>query len=194
MQWIPSEVALWKQAAARNHWDTKDREMALELSSQALNWDADNPSLLTERADWLAELGRYNEAIDIYQMLIANLITTGESALTIQLRMQLCNHLNSRSMHDKQPSDETWQQWVIINTWYETDDRIRQLSLLKEANLHNNQAYQLAVSNSHLKEALASASKCLELLGERSTSSTATRCTMFKQRIRHIVRRITQPR
>lgn len=165
MQWIPSEVALWKQAAARNHWDTKDREMALELSSQALNWDADNPSLLTERADWLAELGRYNEAIAIYQMLIANLITTGESALTIQLRMQLCNHLNSRSMHDKQPSDETWQQWVIINTWYETGDRIRQLSLLKEANLHNNQAYQLAVSNSHLKEALASASKCLELFG-----------------------------
>ena len=84
MQWIPSEIALWKQAAARNHWDTKDRVMALELSSQALNWDADNPSLLTERADWLAELGRYNESIDIYQMLIANLTTTGESALTIQ--------------------------------------------------------------------------------------------------------------
>ncbi|MAT09553.1 MAG: hypothetical protein CMM02_00965 [Rhodopirellula sp.] len=164
-QWLPSEVALWKQADARNHWDAKDPETALKLSSQALHWDADNPSLLTERADWLAELERYDEAIDIYQALIATLTTTGESAFTIQLRIQLCNHFNSRSAYTKQPSDETWQQWEIINTWYRSGDRIKQLSLLQEANLYNNQAYQLAVSNSHLEEALGSASKCLELLG-----------------------------
>ena len=129
-QWLPSEVALWKQADARNHWDAKDPETALKLSSQALHWDADNPSLLTERADWLAELERYDEAIDIYQALIATLTTTGESAFTIQLRIQLCNHFNSRSAYTKQPSDETWQQWEIINTWYRSGDRIKQLSLL----------------------------------------------------------------
>jgi len=165
IQWLPSEVALWKQADARNHWDAKDPETALELSSQALHWDADNPSLLTERADWLAELERYDEAITIYQMLIATLTTTGESAFTIELRIQLCNHINSRSTSTTQPSEETWQQWEIINTWYRSGDRIKQLPLLQEANLYNNQAYQLAVSNSHLEEAMESASKCLELLG-----------------------------
>ncbi len=175
VQWIPSEVALWKQANARNRWAANERQAALELSTQALDWDRDNPALLTERADWLAELGRYNEAIGIYESLLSDLTaanamgssgtTSVESAFTIQLRMQLCNHLNSRAIENEQRSDETWLQWQIINDWYVKGDRIRQLPLLQEANLHNNRAYQLAISRTHLDEALESANQGLESLG-----------------------------
>ena len=175
VQWAPSEIALWKQADARNRWAANERQAALELSTQALDWDRNNPALLTERADWLAELGRYNEAIGIYETLLSDLTaasamgisgtTRVESAFTIQLRMQLCNHLNNRAIQNEQRSDETWLQWEIINDWYVKGDRIRQLPLLQEANLHNNRAYQLAISRTHLNEALESANQSLETIG-----------------------------
>ena len=111
VQWAPSEIALWKQADARNRWAANERQAALELSTQALDWDRNNPALLTERADWLAELGRYNEAIGIYETLLSDLTaasamgisgtTRVESAFTIQLRMQLCNHLNNRAIQNE---------------------------------------------------------------------------------------------
>ena len=164
-QWFPSEVALWKQADARNHWDAKEHETALERNAQALDWDADNPTLLIERANWLAEISRYDEAVTIYESLLENLTAAGESAFTIQVRMQLCNHLNSRSIDNQQPSEETWQQWEIISAWYQEAERLRRLPLLQQANLHNNRAYQLAVSESHLDEALTSINLCLESFG-----------------------------
>ena len=175
MQWVPSEIALWKQADARNHWEAKEQEKALALSAQALDWDSNNPALLTERADWLAELGRYNDAIGIYEAMLSELTAstamespgkaTTETAFSIQLRMQLCNHLNSRAIKNEQPSEETWLQWQIINDWYLKGDRIRQLPLLQEANLYNNRAYQLAISRTHLEEALESANQSLESIG-----------------------------
>ncbi|MBA60946.1 MAG: hypothetical protein CMJ76_01140 [Planctomycetaceae bacterium] len=165
VQWLPSEVALWKQADARNHWSAKERETAFELSSQALEWDANNPTLRTERADWLAEVKRYDEAIAIYASLLDNLTVSGESAFTIAMRIKLCNHLNSRSIHNQQPSEETWQQWEIISAWYQQAERLKRLPLLQQANLHNNRAYQLAVSHSHLDQALASVNLSLESFG-----------------------------
>ncbi len=175
VQWVPSEIALWKQADARNHWEAKEQEQALALSAQALDWDSNNPALLTERADWLAELGRYNEAIGIYTSMLSELTESpalessgeakSETAYTIQLRMQLCNHLNSRAIENEQPSEETWLQWQIINDWYVKGGRIRQLPLLQEANLYNNRAYQLAISRTHLEDALESANQSLESIG-----------------------------
>lgn len=175
MQWVPSEIALWKQADARNHWEAKEQEKALTLNDQALDWDSNNPALLTERADWLAELERYKEAIGIYEAMLSELTASTplespgkartETAFTIQLRMQLCNHLNSRAIKNEQSSEETWLQWQIINDWYLKGDRIRQLPLLQEANLYNNRAYQLAISRTHLEEALESANQSLESIG-----------------------------
>ena len=81
-QWLPSEVALWKQAAARNQWLADDRDRALALSHEALSWDAHNSEILTEQAEWLAELSEYDQAIDIYEKLIEGSV---ESELTIQL-------------------------------------------------------------------------------------------------------------
>ena len=54
-EWLPSEVAMWKQAAARNHWDSADRVSAMQLNDEALSWDDSNPTILSERAEWQAE-------------------------------------------------------------------------------------------------------------------------------------------
>ncbi len=163
--WIPAEIALWKQANARNHWEADDREAALTLNAQALKWDEDNQAILTERADWLAELNRFDEAIGIYESLLQNVTTAGQTPYSIQLRMQLSNHYNSRSLHNEVITEETWEQWKIIDRWYQTNDRERELSLIEQANLYNSRAYQLAISNTHLDEALESATYCLDLLG-----------------------------
>ena len=56
---------MWKQAAARNHWDSADRVSAMQLNDEALSWDDSNPTILSERAEWQAELGKYDLAISI---------------------------------------------------------------------------------------------------------------------------------
>jgi len=161
-QWLPSEVALWKQAAARNQWLADDRDRALALSHEALSWDAHNSEILTEQAEWLAELSEYDQAIDIYEKLIEGSV---ESELTIQWRMQLCNHYNSRAIDQQREATETWQQWQAIDQWYADAERELNLPVAARANLHNNRAYLLAVGNTHLEEALASSNLSLDLFG-----------------------------
>ena len=161
-EWLPSEVAMWKQAAARNHWNSADRVSAMKLNTEALSWDDSNPTILSERAEWQAELGKYDLAISIYENLLQGM---AESEQTISWRMQLCNHYNSLAIQEQREATQTWHQWELIDRWYQQFDRERSLPTVARANLYNNRAYLLAVGNTHFPEALESINFSLDLFG-----------------------------
>jgi hypothetical protein len=99
------------------------------------------------------------------------------------LRMTLCDVLNRQAIATHIASDalelpevavpagpsiqaaQVWQQWQIIDRWYQVDDRLASLPMLAIATYYNNRAYQIAISGDHITEALQDINRCLDLLG-----------------------------
>jgi tetratricopeptide (TPR) repeat protein len=186
IQWCPSEIALWKQASARIAWDNGDHETALKLTAEAANWDPNSTPIKLDQARWHEKMGEYQAAIDLYISLLPdedNSSTASLDTKSIALRMTLCDVLNRQAIATRVASDalelpvitvpsgpstqasQVWQQWQIIDRWYQVDDRLASLPILATATYYNNRAYQIAISGDHITEALQDINRCLDLLG-----------------------------
>jgi tetratricopeptide (TPR) repeat protein len=186
IQWCPSEIALWKQASARIAWDNGDHETALKLTAEAANWDPNSTPIKLDQARWHEKMEEYQAAIDLYISLLPdedNSSTASLDTKSIALRMTLCDVLNRQAIATRVASDalelpvitvpsgpstqasQVWQQWQIIDRWYQVDDRLASLPILATATYYNNRAYQIAISGDHITEALHDINRCLDLLG-----------------------------
>jgi tetratricopeptide (TPR) repeat protein len=186
VQWCPSEIALWKQASARIAWDNGDQETALKLTTEATNWDPHSTLIKLDQARWHDKMGKHQAAIDLYINLLPdedNSSTPSLDTESIALRMVLCDVLNRQAIATRVASDalelpeaavpsgpsiqaaQVWEQWKIIDRWYQVDDRLASLPMLATATYYNNRAYQIAISGDHITEALQDINRCLDLLG-----------------------------
>jgi len=186
IQWYPGEMALWKQASARIAWENGDQDTALKLTAEAANWDPHNTPIKLDQARWHDKMGKYQAAIDLYISLLPDEDIPSTAALDadlMTLRMTLCDVLNRQAIATRIANDalelpevavpsrpsiqaaQVWQQWQIIDRWYQVDDRLASLPMLAIATYYNNRAYQIAISGHHITEALQAINRCLDLLG-----------------------------
>jgi tetratricopeptide (TPR) repeat protein len=184
MQWCPKEIASWKQASARIAWENGDQEAALRLTAEASDWDPHSTPIKLDQARWHDKMGKYQAAIDLYISLLSDEDnpTVALDMEEITLRMTLCDVLNRQAIATRTTSEaldppaaaeaapsnqaaQVWQQWQIIDSWYQEDDRLTSLPLLATATYYNNRAYQIAISGQHITEALQDINRCLDLLG-----------------------------
>jgi hypothetical protein len=181
MQWYPKEIASWKQASARIAWENGDQEAALRLTAEASDWDPHSTPVKLDQARWHDKMGKYQVAIDLYISLLSDEDdpTVELDLEEITLRMTLCDALNRQAIATRTTSEaldpaeaipsnqavQVWQQWQIIDNWYQKDDRLTGLPLLATATYYNNRAYQIAISGQHITEALQDINRCLDLLG-----------------------------
>jgi len=185
IQWCPSEIALWKQAAARLAWDNGEQQTALKLTAEAASWDPHSTSIKLDQARWYDKMGKYQMAINLYISLLP--AVDNPSAVfdteSISLRMSLCDVLNRQANANRAASNalsppdaavaskpstqaiQVWQQWQIIDRWYQMNDRLASLPMLAAATYYNNRAYQIAISGDHIAEALQDINHCIDLLG-----------------------------
>ncbi|MGY8733307.1 MAG: hypothetical protein ACKVK0_14305, partial [Pirellulales bacterium] len=183
VQWCPSEIALWKQASARIAWDNGDQETALKLTTEATNWAPHSTLIKLDQARWHDKMGKHQAAIDLYINLLPdedNSSTPSLDTESIALRMVLCDVLNRQAIATRVASDalelpeaavpsgpsiqaaQVWEQWKIIDRWYQVDDRLASLPMLATATYYNNRAYQIAISGDHITEALQDINRCLD--------------------------------
>jgi hypothetical protein len=186
IQWCPGEIALWKQASARIAWANGDQETALKLTAEATNWDPHSTPIKLDQARWYDEIGNHQAAIDLYLGLLPAADDPAAKSLdteSISLRMSLCDVLNRQAIATRTASNaselpdvavpadssiqaaQVWQQWKIIDRWYQVDDRLASLPMLAAATYYNNRAYQIAISEDHIIEALQDINRCVDLLG-----------------------------
>jgi tetratricopeptide (TPR) repeat protein len=183
IQWYPNEIASWKQASARIAWDNGDQETALRLTAEASDWDPHSTPIKLDQARWHDKMGKYQAAIDLYISLLSDEDNPSAAALDMEeitLRMTLCDVLNRQVIATRTTSKvleppaaaalsnqaaQVWQQWQIIDSWYQVDDRLASLPVLATATYYNNRAYQIAISGEHITEALEDINRCLNLLG-----------------------------
>ena len=182
MQWCPKEIASWKQASARIAWDNGDQTTALRLTAEASDWDPHSTPIKLDQARWHDKMGKYQAAIDLYISLLSDEDnpTAALDMEEITLRMTLCDVLNRQAIAPRTTSEvldppaaavpsnqaaQVWQQWQIIDGWYQKDNRLASLPLLATATYYNNRAYQIAISGEHITEALQDINRCLDLLG-----------------------------
>lgn len=186
IQWCPSEIALWKQASARIAWDNGDQKTALKLTAEAANWDPHSTPIKLDQARWHDKMGEHQAAIDLYISLLPDADNSSTAPLdteSIALRMTLCDVLNRQAIATRVAVDvlelpevaapsgpsiqaaQVWQQWQIIDRWYQVDDRLASLPMRATATYYNNRAYQIAISGDHITEALQDINRCLDLLG-----------------------------
>ena len=156
MQWYPKEIASWKQASARIAWENGDQEAALRLTAEASDWDPHSTPIKLDQARWHDKMGKYQAAIDLYiSLLLDEDNSTVELDLEeITLRMTLCDALNRQAIATRTTSEaldpaeaipsnqavQVWQQWQIIDNWYQKDDRLTGLPQLATATYYNNRA------------------------------------------------------
>ena len=162
VQWIPNEIAMWKQATARIAWENQNPVKAFQLSEEALQWSTGNPIIKREQARWYNQQQQYPKSIALFEELIEQQSDPSE---TLELRTELCDVLNRHAIQTQQPNDRVWQQWEVMDRWYHDQDRLSSLPALNVATYYNNRAYQLAVANTHIDSALESIHRCIELLG-----------------------------
>jgi hypothetical protein len=186
IQWCPGEIALWKQASARIAWENGDQETAIKLTAEATTWDPHSTPIKLDQARWHDKMGNHQGAIDLYLSLLPAEDDSSAASLdteSITLRMSLCDVLNRQAIATRTASNalelpdvavpagpsiqaaQVWQQWQIIDRWYQVDDRLASLPMLAAATYYNNRAYQIAISEDHITEALQDINRCLDLLG-----------------------------
>ena len=154
---IDNERARWQHAAARIAWNEGDQEAALQVLNRAVELDPENIAALIDRAQWLGELGDYENSS---QDLQAATGLAGSVRQEIQLRQQLCDSL----LH-LQEADAVIQQWDLMQQAVDSGGGRGNWSLEQQVLWLNNRAYQVAVSGRQPAFAVEEANHAIALLG-----------------------------
>ncbi|ADB19119.1 Tetratricopeptide TPR_2 repeat protein [Pirellula staleyi DSM 6068] len=143
---IPSEVARWKYAAAVEAWADGKQEAALAKLEEAMEWDAEEPRFLVERARWRTEMRQFDAALADINTAVNKL---GETPFLLVERSKIRQFLG--------------QHEAAIADWVELERRSVATGFPERVEALNGLAYARAVGNIDLEKALTDVNAALEI-------------------------------
>ncbi len=146
--WAPRERARWYTAKALEQQLAGDPEEALTYLNRALEWDRQSDWLYRQRADWLVDAGRYEQALEDYTRAIA--LSPGE-ALNYMQRSVAWQYLGR---HDQSIAD--WER--VVELFSNHSSRHRAIAW-------NGLAYARALGKRDLEQALEDIERALAIFG-----------------------------
>ena len=148
------EISRWHHAAARQLWLEEKPQQALGKAAMALRWNSSDHDVLTDRAQWFTELGRYEDSLADWNQAIE--LQPDRIALYLQ-RCTTYLHL--------QRGDQVVADWKLIMRLHEAEGSLESQATDQLFNLYNNRAYHFSVAAVQLDDALDDANRAVDLLG-----------------------------
>ena len=159
--WLPFEISQWYVASARIQLEQGNRDAANEQIDKGLTW-SNNPNLIALKSDWLVESNQHEQAITLLEDLLEYPI---HDLSLLNVHIQLCNSvLASARTKGQEPCPRIAELWKGASAITSGKLFESQPTLFK-VKCKNARAYQLAVANDNLEQALTDTEETIDLLG-----------------------------
>lgn len=159
--WLPFEISQWYVASAKIQLEQDNRDAANEQIDKGLKW-SNNPNLIALKSDWLIKSKQYEQAIALLEGLLEYPL---HDPSQFDIHLQLCNSvLAAARSKGNEPCPRVTQLWddasaITSGKFFES-----QTTLFK-VQYKNARAYQLAIADDNLKQALSDTEETVEMLG-----------------------------
>ncbi|MFL2871460.1 MAG: hypothetical protein ACJZ8O_12030 [Pirellulaceae bacterium] len=175
--WLPFEISQWYVASARIQLEQDNQDAANEQVDKGLTW-SDNPSLIALKSDWLLKSNQHTRAISLLEGLLKYPL---HDPNLLEVHIRLCNTvLAAARSKGKEPCprvSKLWNDASSIASGKMFDTR----PALFKVKLKNARAYQLAVADDNLKQALTDTEEAIEMLGGNVFVLNPTLAKQFNQ-------------